>query len=44
VGWIKTGPVTVQFPQKINVGVDAINTSKEPFTVEFAEFKLVSGK
>jgi regulation of enolase protein 1 (concanavalin A-like superfamily) len=44
VDWIKTGPVTVQFPQKINVGVDAINTSKEPFTVEFAEFKLVSGK
>ncbi|MGA9778436.1 MAG: DUF1349 domain-containing protein [Limisphaerales bacterium] len=44
VDWVETNPVTVQFPGKINVGVDAINTSKQPFTVEFAEFKLVSGK
>jgi regulation of enolase protein 1 (concanavalin A-like superfamily) len=44
VAWIETHPVAVQFPQKINVGVDAINTSKQPFTVEFAEFKLVSEK
>ena len=44
VDWLKTGPVTVEFPQKINVGIDAINTSKQPFTVEFAQFKLVSEK
>jgi regulation of enolase protein 1 (concanavalin A-like superfamily) len=42
VDWIKTGPVTVQFPQTIKVGVAAINTSKQPFTVEFAEFKLAA--
>lgn len=42
VNWMQTNSVTVQFPQKIKVGVDAINTSKQPFTVEFGEFKLVS--
>ena len=31
-------------PQKRDVGIDAINTSKQPFTVEFTEFKLVSEK
>jgi regulation of enolase protein 1 (concanavalin A-like superfamily) len=44
VDWVETNPVTVQFPEKISVGVDAINTSKQPFTVEFTEFKLVSEK
>lgn len=44
VDWMETAPVTVQFPQKIEVGIDAINTSKQPFTVEFTEFKLVSEK
>ena len=42
VDWMETDPVTVQFPQIINVGIDAINTSKQPFTVEFTEFKLVT--
>jgi len=42
--WIETNCTTVQFPQSIKVGVDAINTSKQPFTVEFADFRLVSEK
>jgi regulation of enolase protein 1 (concanavalin A-like superfamily) len=44
VNWIETDPVTVQFPAKINVGVDAINTSKQPFSVEFTEFKLTANQ
>ena len=40
--WIEQNPVTVQLPEKIEVGVDAINTSKKPFKVEFSELKLVS--
>jgi regulation of enolase protein 1 (concanavalin A-like superfamily) len=42
VKWVEATPITVQFPQKIKVGVDAINTSKQRFNVEFAEFKLVA--
>jgi len=42
--WTETRPITVQFPEKLKVGVDAINTSKRPFTVEFTEFKLVANK
>jgi regulation of enolase protein 1 (concanavalin A-like superfamily) len=42
--WTKTNSTTVQFPHSIKVGVDAINTSKQPFTVEFADFKFVSEK
>lgn len=41
VDWIETNSVTVQFPQKIEVGVDAISTSKQPFTVEFTGLKLI---
>lgn len=44
VRWMKTRPVTVQFPQTIKVGVDAINTSRKPFTVEFADLKRVRKK
>ncbi len=44
VDWVATHPVTVQFPRTIKVGVAAINTSKQPFKVEFAELKLVSEK
>lgn len=42
VKWIETKPVTVHFPQRIKVGLDAINTSKKAFTVEFTKLKLVS--
>lgn len=41
VDWSETHPVTVQFPRKIKVGVDAINTSKQPFIVKFSELKLI---
>lgn len=44
VNWIETDPVTVQFPEKIEVGVDAINTSKQPFNVEFTGFKLMTNQ
>jgi regulation of enolase protein 1 (concanavalin A-like superfamily) len=42
INWVQTNPVTAQFPQKIKVGVDTINTSKQLFTVEFSELKLVA--
>lgn len=42
--WTETKSITVQFPRRIKVGVDAINTSRQPFTVEFSELKLIKGK
>lgn len=41
VDWTETHPITVQFPKTIKVGVDAINTSKQPFTVEFTKLKVI---
>ena len=40
VEWIETDSITTQFPNKVKVGVAALNSSKKPFTVEFSEFKL----
>jgi len=40
VEWIEVDSVTAQLPKRVRVGVAAINTSKNQFTVEFAEFKL----
>jgi serine/threonine protein kinase/WD40 repeat protein/regulation of enolase protein 1 (concanavalin A-like superfamily) len=33
-------PLNVDLPSAVQVGVDAVNTSKEPFTAEFEELKL----
>jgi hypothetical protein len=33
--------IIAAYSTKVRVGVAAINTSAKPFTVEFAEFKLV---
>jgi hypothetical protein len=30
----------VEFPKRIQVGVAAVNTSKNPLTVEFEEFEV----
>ncbi len=38
--WLDKDMVTAKCPEKIKVGVAAINNSDEPFTVEFSEFKL----
>jgi regulation of enolase protein 1 (concanavalin A-like superfamily) len=34
-------PLNVDLPSAVRVGVDAVNTSKEPFTVEFEELQLI---
>jgi hypothetical protein len=34
-------PLNVDLPKTVLVGVDAVNTSKEPFTVEFEDLKLI---
>jgi regulation of enolase protein 1 (concanavalin A-like superfamily) len=44
VEWTEANSIAVEFPQKIKVGVDAINTSKRPLTVEFSELKLTANK
>ncbi len=44
VEWTGATSITVEFPQKIKVGVDAINTSKRPLAVEFSELKLTANK
>ena len=44
VEWTGATSITVEFPQKIKVGVDAINTSKPPLAVEFSELKLTANK
>jgi regulation of enolase protein 1 (concanavalin A-like superfamily) len=36
----RSTPLNVDLPSAVRVGVDAVNTSKEPFTAEFEELKL----
>ena len=38
--WLDMDTVTAKLPDKIKVGVAAINNSDQPFMVEFSEFKL----
>jgi regulation of enolase protein 1 (concanavalin A-like superfamily) len=38
--WTEAKEITVELPAEVTVGVAAINTSEEPFTVEFEEFKV----
>lgn len=40
VRWRYFAPVTVNFPQRIKVGVDAINTSTERFSPVFSELEI----
>jgi serine/threonine protein kinase/regulation of enolase protein 1 (concanavalin A-like superfamily) len=40
--WIRMNAIPVKLPNRVKVGIAAINTSKKPFTVEFAEFKLTN--
>ena len=40
--WLDMDIVTAKFPDKIKVGVAAINNSDKPFIVEFSEFRLAS--
>ncbi len=39
--WSTVKEITTPYSAKVKVGVDAINTSTKPFSVEFAEYKLV---
>ncbi len=38
--WVPFDPIESHLPDRVKVGVVAINTSKEPFSVTFSEFKL----
>ncbi len=38
--WQALDPLESHLPDRVKVGVVAINTSKEPFSVTFSEFKL----
>jgi regulation of enolase protein 1 (concanavalin A-like superfamily)/predicted RNA-binding Zn-ribbon protein involved in translation (DUF1610 family) len=38
--WTEAKEITVELPAELSVGVAAINTSAEPFTVEFDEYKV----
>jgi hypothetical protein len=40
--WTMAKEIMVEFPNRIQVGVVAVNTSKEPFTVKFEEFEVKS--
>lgn len=40
VRWRYLAPITVAFPQRIKVGVDAINTSSERFSPVFSELEV----
>jgi regulation of enolase protein 1 (concanavalin A-like superfamily) len=42
VVWIPGKTITVDFPRKAQVGISAVNTSPEPFTVDFQEYGLVA--
>jgi hypothetical protein len=35
---------SVDLPAKVQVGVAAVNSSDQPFTVEFEDFKVAAGK
>jgi S1-C subfamily serine protease len=39
--WVAFKELAVVFPQKIQLGLSAFNTSKLPFTAEFEEFALI---
>jgi hypothetical protein len=38
--WTMAKEIMVEFPKRIQAGVAAVNTSKDPFTVEFEEFRV----
>jgi hypothetical protein len=38
--WTALKPIDSQLPDRVKVGVVAINTSKEPFSATFSEFKI----
>ncbi len=38
--WMEIKTVEVEFPEKLSVGVAAINSSNAPFTVHFEEFEI----
>ena len=38
--WIVAKEFKIDFPEDVSVGVQALNTSNAPFTVEFEEFQL----
>jgi hypothetical protein len=38
--WTMAKEIMVEIPQRIQVGVAAVNTSKKPFAVEFEEFRV----
>lgn len=38
--WTEAKEITVNFPAELSVGIAAINTSEEAFTVEFDEYKV----
>lgn len=40
VKWIHLAPAIGAFPDKIQVGVNTINTSKRPFTAVFDKFRV----
>ena len=42
--WTMAEEIMVEFPRRILAGVDAVNTSKNPFTVEFEEFRVVTSQ
>jgi regulation of enolase protein 1 (concanavalin A-like superfamily) len=42
VVWIPGKTTAIDFPRKAQVGISAVNTSREPFTVDFQEFNLVA--
>jgi WD40 repeat protein/serine/threonine protein kinase len=40
--WIALEPLRIALPKRMRVGVAAVNTSKQPFVVEFSELKLTT--
>lgn len=42
--WTDLKQIDTVWPAKLKVGLNAINSSNEPFTVTFEEFKLQSSK
>lgn len=42
--WTDLKPIDTVWPAKLRVGLNAINSSNEPFTVTFEEFKFQSSK
>jgi hypothetical protein len=40
--WITQPPLRIDLPKTVRVGVDAVNTSKQPFVVEFDELRLTT--